>query len=185
MKLIATHIPDVKIIEPEIWRDERGFFMETLRADWFEREVAAVQFVQHNHSQSKRGVLRGLHHQLCHSQGKLVRVVSGEVLDVAVDLRLSSPTFGSWVSARLSAENGRQLWIPQGFAHGFYVLSDVADVLYQCTDYYHSQSEVVLRWNDEDIAVDWQLSGEPLLSLKDKQGLPFLDVCRILIDYCV
>lgn len=170
MKIIETKIPDVKLLEPQIFGDERGFFMETFRDEWFKQHVAQRTFVQENHSKSIKGVLRGLHYQTENTQGKLVRVVQGAVLDVAVDLRRSSPTFGQWVGEILSAENKRQLWVPEGFAHGFYVLSETAEFVYKCTDYYNPKAEHSLIWNDPTVAIDWQLDGEPSLSAKDLAG---------------
>lgn len=175
MKVIDTKISDVKIIEPQVFGDERGFFMETWQQQKFEEQVTGkpTLFVQDNHSKSKKGILRGLHYQLENTQGKLVRVVSGEVFDVAVDMRKDSPTFGQWVGVYLSAENKRQFWIPAGFAHGFYVTSDEAEFVYKCTDYYNPKAEASLLWNDKTIAVEWPLDGEPLLSEKDIEGLEF------------
>ncbi|WP_323847155.1 dTDP-4-dehydrorhamnose 3,5-epimerase [Microbulbifer magnicolonia] len=172
MKVIATSIPDVKIIEPEVFGDERGFFFESFRQDTFNRECAERVFVQDNHSKSCRGILRGLHYQSERTQGKLVRVISGEVFDVAVDLRRSSPTFGRWVGATLSLENRCQLWVPEGFAHGFYVTSEAAEFVYKCTDYYAPEHEHSLRWDDPEINIEWPLyNGEaPKLSAKDRQG---------------
>ncbi len=177
MQVIKTDIPDVKIIEPRVFGDDRGFFLETFRNDWFKKECADVDFVQDNHSKSKQGILRGLHYQLEHTQGKLVRVVSGEVFDVAVDMRKNSPTFGKWVGVTLSAENKRQLWVPAGFAHGFYVTSESAEFVYKCTDYYHPESEVSLKYNDPTVAVKWPLVNNvaPSLSAKDEDGLAFED----------
>ena len=175
MQLIETNIPDLKIIEPKVFGDERGFFLETFRDDWFKANCADVDFVQDNHSKSKHGILRGLHYQMQYTQGKLVRVTSGEVFDVAVDMRKSSATFGKWFGLILSAENKRQLWVPAGFAHGFYVTSDFAEFCYRCTDYYHPESEISIRYDDPDIGIDWPfLNGEkPLVSAKDKKGLAF------------
>lgn len=178
MKIIDTDIPDVKIIEPAVFGDARGFFMETWQQQKFEQLVTGTPcvFVQDNHSKSGKNILRGLHYQTQNTQGKLVRVVSGEVFDVAVDMRKKSPTFGKWVGVTLSAENKRQLWIPAGFAHGFYVTSDEAEFIYKCTDYYHPQSECSLLWNDPELAIQWPLTGdEVLLSDKDKKGLLFSD----------
>lgn len=177
MKYIETSIPDVKIIEPKVFGDERGFFMETFRSDVFQEITGAKAFVQDNHSKSTHGILRGLHYQQEKAQGKLVRVTSGCVFDVAVDMRRSSATFGQWVGVKLSADNKRQLWVPEGFAHGFYVLSESAEFVYKCTDYYYSASEVSVMWDDEDIAIDWPLVDDkkPLLSDKDKNALTFLD----------
>lgn len=172
MKVIDTKISDVKIIEPNVFGDERGFFMETWSQKQFEQLVTGkpVQFVQDNHSKSKKGILRGLHYQTENTQGKLVRVISGEVFDVAVDIRKGSPTFGQWVGEYLSAENKRQLWVPEGFAHGFYVTSDEAEFIYKCTDYYNPQAEHSIAWNDPEIGVAWPLGEEPLLSEKDKRA---------------
>ena len=169
MKVIDTCIPDVKIIEPSVFGDERGFFMETWNQKQFEELVTGkpTPFVQDNHSKSKKGILRGLHYQTENTQGKLVRVVSGEVFDVAVDIRKDSPTFGLWVGEYLSSENKRQLWVPEGFAHGFYVMSDEAEFVYKCTNYYDPTSEVSLKWNDKDIGIKWPFEGVPLLSTKD------------------
>lgn len=173
MKVIDTKIPEVKIIEPKVFGDERGFFMETWHQERFNELVAggnSTSFVQDNHSKSKKGTLRGLHFQTENAQGKLVRVVSGEVFDVAVDIREGSPTFGTWVGVYLSAENKRQLWVPPGFAHGFYVTSDEAEFVYKCTDYYNPKAEKSILWNDPDLCVEWPLEGEPLLSDKDIKG---------------
>jgi dTDP-4-dehydrorhamnose 3,5-epimerase len=169
MKVIDTRIPDVKIIEPSVFSDERGFFMETWNQAKFEELVTGkpTSFVQDNHSKSKKGILRGLHYQTENTQGKLVRVVSGEVFDVAVDIRKGSSTFGHWVGEYLSAENKRQLWVPEGFAHGFYVTSDQAEFIYKCTDYYNPTAEVSIRWDDQDIAIAWPLIDRPKLSDKD------------------
>jgi dTDP-4-dehydrorhamnose 3,5-epimerase len=175
MRFIETNIPDVKILEPAVFGDERGFFMETFRADEFVRQTGAKPFVQDNHSKSAHGILRGLHYQLEQTQGKLVRVVSGAVFDVAVDMRESSPTFGHWVGVELSADNKRQLWVPEGFAHGFYVLTESAEFVYKCTDYYHPQSEASLLWNDPSVGIEWPLvnGAPPKLSAKDLNGLVF------------
>lgn len=170
MNIIDTKIPDVKLLEPKIFGDERGFFMETFRDEWFKTHVAERTFVQENHSKSAQGVLRGLHYQTENTQGKLVRVVSGEVFDVAVDMRRNSPTFGCWVGEILSAENKRQLWVPEGFAHGFYVMSSEAEFVYKCTDYYNPNAEHSLLWNDPTVGIDWPLQGEPNLSAKDAAG---------------
>jgi dTDP-4-dehydrorhamnose 3,5-epimerase len=177
MKYVDTAIRDVKIIEPCVFGDERGFFMETFRVDEFNQHCAARSFVQENHSKSGHGILRGLHYQLKNTQGKLVRVISGEVYDVAVDMRKSSPTFGQHVGVVLSAENKRQLWVPEGFAHGFYVMSESAEFVYKCTDYYAPEHEVSLLWNDPSLAIDWPLINgvSPSLSSKDQIGLFFLD----------
>lgn len=170
MRVIDTKIPDVKLLEPQVFGDERGFFMETFRDEWFKENVASRTFVQENHSKSVKGVLRGLHYQTENTQGKLVRVVSGAVFDVAVDMRENSPTFGKWVGEVLSAENKRQLWVPEGFAHGFYVLTDEAEFTYKCTDYYNPKAEHSLIWNDETVGIEWPLEGEPSLSAKDLAG---------------
>ncbi|HFC7523456.1 TPA: dTDP-4-dehydrorhamnose 3,5-epimerase [Neisseria meningitidis] len=170
MNIIDTRIPDVKLLEPKVFGDERGFFMETFRDEWFRQNVAERTFVQENHSKSTQGVLRGLHYQTENTQGKLVRVASGEVFDVAVDMRRDSPTFGHWVGEVLSADNKRQLWVPEGFAHGFYVLSDEAEFVYKCTDYYNPNAEHSLIWNDATVGIDWPLLGEPSLSAKDLAG---------------
>ncbi len=174
MKITPTKIPDVLIIEPKVFGDERGFFFESFNKKAFE-EVAGItaDFVQDNHSKSARGVLRGLHYQIKQPQGKLVRVCSGEVLDVAVDIRKTSATFGQWAGVTLSAENKRQLWVPPGFAHGFIVLSETAEFLYKTTDYYAPQYERCIRWNDDELAIDWQYADEPLVSEKDAQGTSF------------
>ncbi|MCZ4060744.1 dTDP-4-dehydrorhamnose 3,5-epimerase [Pantoea sp. LMR881] len=175
MKVIETKIPDVKIIEPSVFGDERGFFMETWQQKKFEELVCPRQFVQDNHSKSSKGILRGLHYQTENTQGKLVRVVSGEVFDVAVDMRQSSSTFGQWVGVFLSADNKRQLWVPEGFAHGFLVTSDSAEFVYKCTDYYNPKAEHSLLWNDATIGIEWPLAEgvQPLLSAKDMEGLSF------------
>ena len=170
MNIIDTRIPDVKLLEPKVFGDERGFFMETFRDEWFRQNVADRTFVQENHSKSTQGVLRGLHYQTENTQGKLVRVVSGEVFDVAVDMRRDSPTFGYWVGEILSADNKRQLWVPEGFGHGFYVLSDEAEFVYKCTDYYNPNAEHSLIWNDATVGIDWPLLGAPSLSAKDLAG---------------
>lgn len=172
MNVIETSIPDVKIIEAAVFGDERGFFMETFRQDVFNERCAERTFVQDNHSKSAQGILRGLHYQIQQTQGKLVRVVSGEVYDVAVDMRQSSKTFGQSVGVVLSAENKRQLWVPEGFAHGFYVMSESAEFVYKCTDYYAPEHEYSLRWDDPELGIEWPLvdSQPPLLSSKDAQA---------------
>ena len=172
MKVIPTHIPDVKIIEPAVFGDARGFFMETWNSETFASLGLNLTFVQDNHSRSTQGILRGLHYQIQQAQGKLVRVTSGAVFDVAVDLRQASPTFGQWVGVELSAENHRMLWVPPGFAHGFYVLSESADFLYKCTELYAQQYDRCLRWDDPSVGIQWPLvKGEmPLLSAKDAAG---------------
>ncbi|WP_318466376.1 dTDP-4-dehydrorhamnose 3,5-epimerase [Photobacterium leiognathi] len=181
MNVIETDIPDVKIIEPAVFGDERGFFMETWNQKKFEELVTGkpTQFVQDNHSKSKKGILRGLHYQTENIQGKLVRVVSGEVFDVAVDIRKNSPTFGKWVGVYLSAENKRQLWVPKGFAHGFYVTSEEAEFVYKCTDFYNPNAEHSILWNDPEISIKWPLTDTPLLSDKDKNGKIFMNVSGI------
>lgn len=174
MKVILTEIKDVFIIEPTVYGDDRGFFFESFNQARFEEAIGQkVEFVQDNHSRSVKNVLRGLHYQEQQAQGKLVRCAVGEVLDVAVDIRKDSETFGKVVTVNLSAENKRQLWIPAGLAHGFSVLSEVAEFLYKTTDYYAPQYERSIRWDDPDLAIDWQLEGEPALSEKDKQGISF------------
>ena len=172
MKIIPTAIPDVLLIEPKVFGDERGFFYESFNArDFHEATGLDVQFVQDNHSKSAKNVLRGLHYQIRHPQGKLVRVVQGTVLDIAVDIRRSSPAFGRYMAIELSAENKRMLWIPEGFAHGFIVLSEAADFLYKTTDYWYPEHERCIRWNDADLAIDWQLKSEnPVVSAKDGMG---------------
>lgn len=174
MKSTPTKISDVLIIEPKVFGDERGFFFESFNKKTFEALTGVTaEFVQDNHSKSAQGVLRGLHYQIQQSQGKLVRVSAGEVLDVAVDLRQSSATFGQWVSVKLSAENKRQLWLPPGFAHGFVVLSETAEFLYKTTDYYAPEYERCIQWSDNELAIDWQYSEEPLVSEKDAKGAKF------------
>ncbi|MCG9544427.1 dTDP-4-dehydrorhamnose 3,5-epimerase [Vibrio sp. Isolate33] len=184
MKVIDTRIPDVKIIEPSVFGDDRGFFMETWNQKKFEELVTGkpTQFVQDNHSKSKQGILRGLHYQTENTQGKLVRVVSGEVFDVAVDIRKGSPTFGQWVGEYLSAENKRQLWVPQGFAHGFYVTSNEAEFVYKCTDFYNPSAEQSLAWDDQLVDISWPLipsNNTPLLSNKDMNGLSLSEVTKL------
>jgi dTDP-4-dehydrorhamnose 3,5-epimerase len=175
VQVIDTTIADVKIIEPKVFGDDRGFFLETFRDDWFKANVADVSFVQDNHSKSSHDILRGLHYQLTQTQGKLVRVTSGEVYDVAVDMRKHSSTFGQHVGVVLSGENKRQLWVPEGFAHGFYVMSGSAEFVYKCTDYYAPEHEVSLLWNDPALAIQWPLVDDvtPSLSAKDKVGVFF------------
>ncbi|CAH6828523.1 dTDP-4-dehydrorhamnose 3,5-epimerase [Vibrio chagasii] len=175
MKFIDTAIPEVKIIEPQVFGDERGFFLETFRTTLFEEKCGKCDFVQENHSKSAHGILRGLHYQTENTQGKLVRVIKGEVFDVAVDMRQESSTFGQWVGVLLSAENKRQLWVPEGFAHGFYVTSDEAEFVYKCTDYYNPNAEISVKWDDPSIGIDWPLvNGKaPLLSAKDEAAHSF------------
>jgi len=172
MKVTPTALPDVKLIEPKVFGDARGFFFES----WNKRALAAAgvdaEFVQDNHSRSAHGVLRGLHYQIEHAQGKLVRVVAGEVYDVAVDLRRSSPTFGRWVGITLSAENKRALWVPPGFAHGFVVVSGTAEFLYKTTDYWYPAHERTLLWNDAAVGIAWPLAGPPTLAAKAAAGVP-------------
>ncbi|KVK77360.1 dTDP-4-dehydrorhamnose 3,5-epimerase [Burkholderia cepacia] len=176
MNVIATAIPDVKIFEPKVFGDARGFFFESFNQRVFEEAVGhSVEFVQDNHSKSAKNVVRGLHYQINHAQGKLVRVVAGEVFDVAVDIRRDSPTFGRWVGAVLSAENKRQLWIPEGFAHGFVVVSDAAEFLYKTTDYWHPDAERAIRWDDPTLAIEWPISGEATVSGKDGAAPAFKD----------
>jgi len=174
MDVIETSIPDVKLLKPKVFGDERGFFMESYNKQTLAELLGLdVEFVQDNHSRSSKNVLRGLHYQLKQAQGKLVRVVAGEVFDVAVDLRRSSPTFGQWAGAILSATNHHQFWVPAGFAHGFVVLSDTADFMYKTTDYYAPEYEKCIRWDDPAIGIEWPFEGEPSLSDKDKQGVAF------------
>ncbi|MBO1519745.1 dTDP-4-dehydrorhamnose 3,5-epimerase [Oceanisphaera pacifica] len=177
MNVIKTAISDVLILEPKVFGDDRGFFYESFNQQQFEQAVGySVNFVQDNHSRSSQGVLRGLHYQLVpHAQGKLVRVVQGEVFDVAVDIRKSSPTFGQWVGVNLSAENKRQLWIPEGFAHGFVTLSDSAEFLYKTTNYYAPESERCIMWNDASLNIEWPLEQTPTLSGKDAVDSSFED----------
>lgn len=177
MKVIPTEIPDVLIIEPQVYGDDRGFFLESFnQKDFREKTGVNTTFVQDNHSMSLKNVLRGLHYQIPNPQGKLVRVVNGSVFDVAVDARQSSPTFGQWVSCVLSAENKRIFWVPEGFAHGFLVLSERAEFLYKTTNYYYPQYEKTIAWNDADLGIDWPLEVPPILSPKDQAGQPFKSV---------
>jgi dTDP-4-dehydrorhamnose 3,5-epimerase len=175
MNIIRTTIPDVLILEPKVFGDERGFFFESFNERvWRKLTGLDVTFVQHNHSRSAAGVLRGLHYQIQHPQGKLVRVISGEVFDVAVDIRRSSPTFGAWFGTHLSAENKRQMWVPPGFAHGFYVTSEYAEFLYLTTDYWAPEHERCIVWNDPDLSIAWPLATEtPTVSAKDRDGKRF------------
>lgn len=176
MKVIPTAIPDVLVLEPKMFGDARGFFLESYnRRAFAEATGLDPDFVQDNHSRSARGVLRGLHYQIRQPQGKLVRVVVGEVFDIAVDLRKDSPTFGRWVGEHLSAENKRMMWVPEGFAHGFVVISDHAEFLYKATDYYAPEHERCVRWDDPTIGIEWPLSGQPQLSAKDMQGVALGD----------
>jgi dTDP-4-dehydrorhamnose 3,5-epimerase len=177
MHAVRTLIPDVIVFEPKVHGDHRGFFMETFRLSVFQEHVPGVDFVQDNHSRSGQGILRGLHYQLHQPQGKLVRVVVGKIYDVAVDMRHGSPTFGRFVGEILSAENRRQLWVPPGFAHGFYVISEFAEMVYKCSDYYAPGDEYSLRWDDPQVGIDWPLvAGKvPVLSDKDRDGLLLRD----------
>jgi dTDP-4-dehydrorhamnose 3,5-epimerase len=176
MNVIATAIPDVLIIEPKVFGDDRGFFYESFNERRFQELThLSPRFVQDNHSKSAKNVLRGLHYQIRQPQGKLVRVTAGEVFDVAVDIRKSSPTFGKWVGVVLSAENKRQLWIPEGFAHGFVVTSETAEFLYKTTDYWAPEYERSIQWNDPAIGITWPIDAEPLLSGKDQKGSPLAD----------
>ena len=173
MNILPTEIPDVLVFEPRVFEDDRGFFFESFNERVFaDKTGLTVQFVQDNHSRSSQNVLRGLHYQIQQPQGKLVRAIVGTILDVAVDIRRQSPTFGQWVSCQLSAENKRTLWVPAGFAHGFVVISEVAEVMYKATDYYAPQHERCLLWNDPDLAIDWLLTTDPILSPKDQAGKP-------------
>jgi len=171
IKKVATSLPGVFVLEPRVFRDERGFFLESYNQRAFASVGIEEGFVQDNHSYSRRDVLRGLHYQIEQPQGKLVRVGDGEILDVAVDLRRSSPAFGKWESVRLTGENQRMIWIPRGFAHGFRVVSETAHVLYKTTDYYAPEHERTLAWNDPDLNIDWALDGDPIISAKDQRGI--------------
>lgn len=177
MEFIPTVIPEVLLVEPKVFEDPRGFFMETYREDKFTNCGIPSRFVQENHSRSQKGVLRGLHYQIRQAQGKLVRVIAGEVYDVAVDIRRSSPTFGKWVGIILSAQNRKQIWVPEGFAHGFYVMSDFADIVYKVTDYYAPHWECSIQWNDPELGIEWPLvEGVSLvLSKKDQEAKPLKD----------
>jgi dTDP-4-dehydrorhamnose 3,5-epimerase len=170
-KKISTSLPGVFILEPRVFGDERGFFLESYNERVFVELGIEEKFVQDNHSSSQRNVLRGLHYQVQNTQGKLVRVAEGEILDVAVDLRRSSPTFGGWEAVRLSGENKRMLWIPKGFAHGFRVISETAQVLYKATDYYAPEFERTLAWNDPNLKIEWELDGDPIVSARDQRGV--------------
>jgi len=170
--LIETSLPGVLILEPRVFEDDRGFFLESYNEKEFAAIGIASRFVQDNHSCSRQNVLRGLHYQVRQAQGKLVRAISGEILDVAVDLRRSSPTFGSWDAVHLSENNKRMLWIPAGFAHGFLVFTERAHVLYKATDYYAPEHERTIVWNDPDLNIDWKLSADPVVSSKDQRGIP-------------
>lgn len=175
MRKISTSLPGVVILEPRVFGDERGFFLESYNEKVFAELGIGERFVQDNHSSSQRNVLRGLHYQIKQTQGKLVRAVEGEILDVAVDVRRSSPTFGGWEAVRLSGENKRMLWIPAGFAHGFCVLSENAQVLYKATDYYAPEYERTVAWNDLDLNIEWELAGVPIVSAKDQRGVALRD----------
>jgi len=176
MNIITTTIPDVIILEPKVFGDERGFFFESFNErTWRELTGVDVRFIQHNHSRSAGNVLRGLHYQIQQPQGKLVRVIAGEVFDVAVDIRKSSPTFGQWFGTLLSSENKRQMWVPAGFAHGFCVTSEYAEFLYLTTDYWAPEYERCIAWNDPELAISWPLTAEPVISAKDLQGTRFID----------
>lgn len=172
MKVEPTEIPDVKVLEPKVFGDVRGYFFESYNRETFARTLGRYQdFVQDNQSRSVRGVLRGLHYQLRQPQAKLVRVAAGEIFDVAVDIRRSSPTFGRWVGVHLSAQNHKQLWVPEGFAHGFCVLSECAEVLYKTSDYYAPEHERCIRWDDPALAIPWPMVGAPHVSEKDRKGV--------------
>lgn len=176
MKVTACAIPGVILLEPKVLGDDRGFFFESFNQARFEAAIGrSVTFVQDNHSRSVKNVLRGLHYQIQQPQGKLVRIVAGTVFDVAVDIRRSSPTFGRWIGEILSAENKRQLWVPEGFAHGFVVLSDTAEFLYKTTAYYAPEHERCIAWNDPTIGIEWPVDGAPVLSAKDQQGKSFVE----------
>jgi dTDP-4-dehydrorhamnose 3,5-epimerase len=177
MKFTPSEIPPVIVIEPRVFTDERGFFMETYQSERFAQAGITAVFLQDNHSTSRQGTLRGLHYQIRQAQGKLVRVIAGEVFDVAVDMRRHSPYFGKWVGAYLSAENKHQIWIPPGFAHGYYVLSEQAEIIYKASDLYAPQWERTLKWNDADIGIQWPLlpGSTPLLSSKDAAGMPLAE----------
>ena len=173
MKIAATNLPEIFVLEPVVHGDERGFFFESFNQKRFEEAIGRkTQFVQDNHSRSVKGVLRGLHYQITQPQAKLIRALQGEIFDVAVDLRRHSATFGKWSGTVLSAENKRQMWVPEGFAHGFVVTSETAEILYKVTDYYAPQHERSLLWNDAAIAIAWPLDGAPILSVKDRVGAP-------------
>jgi len=175
MNVVKTRMPDVLLLEPRVFGDDRGFFFESYNKNVLAGLGLGREFVQDNHSRSSRGVLRGLHYQLQHTQGKLIRVIAGAIWDVAVDIRRGSPTFGQWVGEELSAANKRLLWVPEGFAHGFIVLSDFSEVLYKASDFYSPAHEQALLWNDPDLKIEWPLDGEPILSAKDKAGILLRD----------
>ncbi len=176
MQVLKTEIPGVSIIEPGVFEDSRGFFKETYERNRYTDAEIAGEFVQDNLSRSCRGTLRGMHYQIQHPQGKLVQVFRGEIFDVAVDLRRNSSQFGKWVGVKLSESNHRQLFVPEGFAHGFCVLSEIADVFYKCTDFYYPEHERTLFWNDPDVNIQWPLQGEPILSDKDRNGTLFSEI---------
>jgi len=180
MKFIETSLPDVFLLEPDVFKDDRGFFMETYHQRRYAEGGIDRVFVQDNHSHSKQGTLRGLHYQLKHAQGKLVYVITGEIFDVVADIRQGSPTFGQWAGARLSAENKRQIFVPEGFAHGFCVLSGIADVIYKCTDFYVPEDEYGILWSDPDIGIDWPIDN-PVLSTKDSQNPRLAEVAEDLL----
>ncbi len=175
MQLIPTHIKDLVVLEPKVFKDDRGFFFESYNQAVFEKLGVATRFVQDNHSRSRKGTLRGLHYQIANVQAKLVRAVVGEIFDVAVDLRKGSATLGKWCAVRLSSDNKRQLFIPGGFAHGFLVLSEVAEVLYKASDFYAPMHERCILWNDPTLKIEWPLETEPVLSAKDAAGVPYLE----------
>jgi dTDP-4-dehydrorhamnose 3,5-epimerase len=177
MQCKNTPLADVKILEPRVFGDDRGFFMETFRLSFFNANCSNKEFVQDNHSKSTKGILRGLHYQTSNVQGKLVRVISGKIFDVIVDMRKYSPTFGKWFGIVLSDENKKQLWVPEGFAHGFYVISETAEFVYKCTNYYNPKSEISILWNDPSVKIDWPLNNNepPFLSSKDENGISFKD----------
>ena len=182
MKVIETGIEGLVIIEPQVFGDERGFFMETFQGKKFAELGLPTHFVQDNHSRSKKGILRGLHIQTQNTQGKLVRVISGEVYDVAVDLRKDSPTYGQWRGVTLSGENKKMFWVPEGFAHGFYVTSESADFVYKCTDYYTPEHDMSIAWNDPELNIEWPVIEPPQLSGKDANARPFSEAGRWFID---
>jgi dTDP-4-dehydrorhamnose 3,5-epimerase len=175
LSVVETPLPGVLVLEPRVFRDSRGFFLESYNENAMSEAGITQRFVQDNHSSSVLNTLRGLHYQICQPQGKLIRVITGEIFDIAVDLRRSSPTFGKWFGVILSGENHRMIWIPQGFAHGFGVKSDIAHVLYKSTGFYAPECERTLAWNDHDLSIDWQLAGEPIISGKDTKGVSLRD----------
>jgi dTDP-4-dehydrorhamnose 3,5-epimerase len=176
MKVVKTEIPEVVILEPKVFGDERGFFLESFNQQRFNEVIdQQLSFVQDNHSCSAKGVLRGLHYQIQNPQGKLVRVVSGKIFDVAVDIRRGSPTFGKWIGDVISASDKKQIWVPAGFAHGFLVMSETAEVLYKTTDYYYQEHERSIAWNDPTLKIEWPIEAPPILSAKDAKASSFLD----------